>query len=106
MAARLRTAGFSGDDVQVFKPAQRKGNPVVRLRGAGARKPIPLLAHLDVVEALPIDWSFDLFKLTEKDGYYYGRGTGDDKYTVSTPNRFPIAHAPRTIRLMFQPPCR
>jgi acetylornithine deacetylase/succinyl-diaminopimelate desuccinylase-like protein len=83
MAARLRTAGFSGDDVQVFKPAPRKGNLVARLRGTGARKPILLLAHLDVVEALPADWSFDPFKLTEKDGYYYGRGTGDDKYMAA-----------------------
>jgi acetylornithine deacetylase/succinyl-diaminopimelate desuccinylase-like protein len=83
MAARLRTAGFSGDDVQVFKPAPRKGNLVARLRGTGARKPILLLAHLDVVEALPADWSFDPFKLTEKDGYYCGRGTGDDKYMAA-----------------------
>jgi hypothetical protein len=84
MAARLRAAGFSGDDVQVFKPAPRKGNLVARLRGTGARKPILLLAHLDVVEALPTDWSFDPFKLTEKDGYYYGRGTHDDKYMAAT----------------------
>src|SRR5580700_5906153 len=84
MAARLRTAGFSGDDVQVFKPAPRKGNLVARLRGTGARKPILLLAHLDVVEALPTDWSFDPFKLTEKDGYYYGRGTADDKFMAAT----------------------
>ena len=64
MAARLRAAGFSGDDVQVFKPAQRKGNLVARLRGTGARKPILLLAHLDVVEALPTDGSFDPFNRT------------------------------------------
>jgi acetylornithine deacetylase/succinyl-diaminopimelate desuccinylase-like protein len=82
MAARLRAAGFSGDDVQVFKPAPRKGNLVARLRGTGVRKPILLLAHLDVVEALPADWSFDPFKLTEKDGYYYGRGSADDKFMV------------------------
>src|SRR5271169_6277501 len=46
MAARLRAAGFSGSDVQVFTPAPRKGNLVARLRGAGIRKPILLLAHL------------------------------------------------------------
>jgi len=63
MAARLRAAGFSGDDLQVFNPAPRKGNLVARLRGTGARKPILLLAHLDVVEALPADWSFDPFRL-------------------------------------------
>ena len=72
MAACLRAAGI--DDVQVFKPAPRKGNLVARLRGTGARKPILLMAHLDVVEALASDWSFDPFKLTQKDGYFYGLG--------------------------------
>src|SRR5215468_11351828 len=75
MAARLRTAGLSASDVQVFTPAPRKGNLVARLRGTGARKPILLLAHLDVVEARREDWSVDPFKLIEKDGYFYGRGT-------------------------------
>ena len=80
MAARLRAAGFADGDVQVLQPAPRKGNLVVRLRGTGARKPILLLAHIDVVPANREDWSVDPFKLIEKDGYYYGRGTGDDKY--------------------------
>jgi len=83
MAARLRAAGFSGSDVQVLTPAPRKGNLVARLRGAGTRKPILLLAHLDVVPASPADWSVDPFKLTERDGYFYGRGTGDDKYMAA-----------------------
>src|ERR1700732_474415 len=55
MAARLRAAGFDGADVQVLSPAPRKGNLVARLRGPGARKPILLLAHLDVVPANPAD---------------------------------------------------
>ena len=84
MAARLRAVGFAGDDVQVFKPAPRKGNLVARLHGTGGRKPILLMAHLDVVEALASDWSFDPFKLTEKDGYFYGRGSGDDKFMAAT----------------------
>jgi acetylornithine deacetylase/succinyl-diaminopimelate desuccinylase-like protein len=84
MAARLRAAGFPESDVQVFKPAPRKGNLVARLRGAGARKPILLLAHLDVVEARREDWSSDPFKLLEKDGYFYGRGSGDDKFMAAT----------------------
>jgi acetylornithine deacetylase/succinyl-diaminopimelate desuccinylase-like protein len=83
VAAWLRTAGFDAADVQVFKPAPRKGNLVARLRGTGARRPMLLLAHLDVVEAKPEDWSVDPFKLTEKDGYFYGRGTGDDKFMVA-----------------------
>jgi acetylornithine deacetylase/succinyl-diaminopimelate desuccinylase-like protein len=83
MAARLRSAGFGESDVQVFTPAPRKGNLVARLRGTGARKPILLLAHLDVVEARPEDWSVDPFKLIEKDGYFYGRGTADDKFMAA-----------------------
>src|SRR5262245_43818563 len=65
MAARLRAAGFSGDDVHVLVSAPRKGNLVARLRGTGKRRPILLLAHTDVVDARPEDWSFDPFKLTE-----------------------------------------
>jgi len=83
MAERLRAAGFPEADVRVLSPAPRKGNLVARLRGTGARKPILLLAHLDVVEAKPEDWSVDPFKFLEKDGYYYGRGTGDDKYMAA-----------------------
>src|SRR6202790_2303709 len=84
MAARLRAAGFAESDVQVFKPAPRKGNLVARLHGSGARKPILLLAHIDVVEARREDWSFDPFKLLEKDGYFYARGSGDDKFMAAT----------------------
>ena len=79
MAARLRAGGFPDADVHVFSPAPRKGNLVARLRGTGARKPILLLAHLDVVEANREDWSIDPFKLIEQDGYFYARGSGDDK---------------------------
>jgi len=83
MAARLRAAGFADPDLKVFKPTTRKGNLVARLRGTGARKPILLLAHLDVVEARREDWSMDPFKLTEQDGHFYGRGTTDDKYMAA-----------------------
>jgi acetylornithine deacetylase/succinyl-diaminopimelate desuccinylase-like protein len=79
MADRLKAAGFPDEDLKVLGPHPRKGNLVARLRGTGARKPILLLAHLDVVEAKREDWSFDPFKFLEKDGYYYGRGTSDDK---------------------------
>ena len=78
MAARLRAGGFPDADVHVFSPAPRKGNLVARLRGTGARKPILLLAHIDVVPASREDWSTDPFKLVEQDGYFYARGSGDD----------------------------
>ena len=81
MAARLKAAGFPATDIQVLGPDPKKGNLVLRWRaGAGAgRKPILLLAHLDVVEAKREDWSFDPFTFLEKDGFFYGRGTSDDK---------------------------
>ncbi len=83
MAARLLAAGYAKADVQVFEPAPKRGNLVARLRGTGKRKPMLLVAHIDVVEAKREDWTTDPFKLVEKDGYFYGRGTGDDKFMAS-----------------------
>jgi acetylornithine deacetylase/succinyl-diaminopimelate desuccinylase-like protein len=79
MAARLVAAGFPQADVQVLGPDPRKHNLVARYRGTGARRPLLLLAHLDVVQAKREDWSVDPFTFLEKDGWFYGRGTSDDK---------------------------
>jgi acetylornithine deacetylase/succinyl-diaminopimelate desuccinylase-like protein len=80
MAAHVIAAGFPNEDVQVLGPQPNKGNLVVRFRGRAVdRKPILLLAHIDVVEADPADWTLDPFTFVEQDGYYYGRGTSDDK---------------------------
>jgi acetylornithine deacetylase/succinyl-diaminopimelate desuccinylase-like protein len=82
VATRLRAAGFPQTDIFLGGPIPRKGNLVARYRGRNAAlKPMLLLAHLDVVEAAKADWSPDLdpFKFIEKDGFYYGRGTVDDK---------------------------
>jgi len=78
-AARLRAAGFPPSDVQLLGPDPRKHNLVARYRGAGRRRPLLLVAHLDVVEARREDWTVDPFTLVEKDGFFYGRGTLDDK---------------------------
>src|SRR5260370_25978894 len=79
VAARLTAAGFPPSDIFVGGAIPTKANVVVRYRGTGAHKPILLLAHTDVVEALREDWSVDPFVFLEKDGYFYGRGTADDK---------------------------
>lgn len=80
-AARLKAAGFAEADVQVVGARAERGNLVARLRGKGSAKPVLFMAHLDVVEARKEDWSpeFDPFKFTERDGYFYGRGTVDVK---------------------------
>lgn len=79
MAVRLKAAGFPERDVQILGPDPRKGNLIARLRGSGKKRPLLLLAHLDVVEAKREDWSVDPFTFLEKDGFFYGRGTSDDK---------------------------
>jgi acetylornithine deacetylase/succinyl-diaminopimelate desuccinylase-like protein len=78
-AARLKAAGFADTDIFVGGASANKANLVVRYRGTGEKKPILLLAHIDVVEAKRADWSTDPFKFLERDGYFYGRGTSDDK---------------------------
>jgi len=79
VAARFKAEGFPASDIFVGGANPRKANVVVRYHGTGAQKPILLLAHIDVVEAKREDWTTDPFTFIEKDGYYYGRGTSDDK---------------------------
>jgi acetylornithine deacetylase/succinyl-diaminopimelate desuccinylase-like protein len=83
LAQRLIAAGFPKDDVLLAGPNPKKQNLVVRLRGRGREEPILFLAHLDVVAARREDWSVDPFRLTERDGYFYGRGTSDIKSEVA-----------------------
>ncbi len=79
VAKRLRAAGFPDSDIFIGGAIPTKANLVVRFHGSGRLKPILLLAHTDVVEARREDWSMDPFVFTEKDGWFYGRGTADDK---------------------------
>jgi acetylornithine deacetylase/succinyl-diaminopimelate desuccinylase-like protein len=82
LKARFEAGGIS--DVRV-KDHDGTQSMIVRWKAPGksAKKPILLLGHLDVVEALPTDWSLDPFKLVEKDGYLYGRGATDMKNGVT-----------------------
>lgn len=79
MQAALLQAGFSKDDIQIIEPFPRKGNLVLRWKGSGAKQPVLLMAHIDVVEAKREDWKTDPFKLQETDGYFTARGAIDDK---------------------------
>jgi acetylornithine deacetylase/succinyl-diaminopimelate desuccinylase-like protein len=85
MATRLKDAGFSAEDVLVIGPEPGLGNVVARFRGKGSGgRPILTMAHLDVVDALSEDWSMDPYELIERDGYFYGRGTSDNKAGAAT----------------------
>ncbi len=81
MRERLLKAGFPSADLRLVGPNDRYMDLVVRYRGTeeSTKKPLLVIGHLDVVEAKRGDWTVDPFKLTEKDGYFYGRGTQDMK---------------------------
>lgn len=81
MAKRLKAAGYKDADLHLIVPpgGPTKGNLVARIKGDGSKKPLLLLAHIDVVEANRADWVRDPFKLIEEDGMFYARGASDDK---------------------------
>lgn len=99
MAEHLKAAGYPESDLHLFSVPDhpKEGGLVAILPGSDpTAKAILLLAHLDVVEAKREDWTRDPFKLVEEDGYFYGRGTADDKSVaavwVDTMVRFKIDH--------------
>ncbi len=83
LAARFRAAGFDASDVVLAGPSPDKQNLVVRLRGRAPRPAVGYLTHLDVVEALPEAWTVPPFELTERDGWFYGRGALDTKNSAA-----------------------
>nr|WP_315252111.1 M20/M25/M40 family metallo-hydrolase [uncultured Duganella sp.] len=85
MAKRLKAGGFKDSELQIIIPpgGPKKGNLVARLKGDGSKKPLLLLAHIDVVEAKREDWERDPFKLVEENGMFYARGASDDKAMAS-----------------------
>lgn len=89
LAEQFRAGGFPAEDVHVLPlttdDGEQTASLVVRYRGDGSSgaRPILLLAHMDVVDALPEDWERDPFTLLEEGGYFFGRGTSDDKSGVA-----------------------
>ena len=85
LADQLRAAGWADSDVHVLPYASPSDSNTAALiarwpaAGRPTKKPILIIAHMDVVEALRSDWTTEPFSLVEKDGYFYGRGSSDDK---------------------------
>lgn len=85
---RFKKAGFSDDDIQVtdYDSEGEKTQGLIvtyRAKPGSSKKPIVLLGHMDVVDALAKDWVRPPFTLTEEDGYFFGRGTHDNKYGIT-----------------------
>jgi acetylornithine deacetylase/succinyl-diaminopimelate desuccinylase-like protein len=76
IAALYRAAGVP---VQILESAPGRGNLVARLKGSGAKRPLLLLAHVDVVPVEGQPWTVPAFGVTQKDGFLWGRGINDDK---------------------------
>ena len=76
IAEHLRKSGIHA---QILESAPGRGNLIARIKGKGSKRPLLLLAHIDVVPVAGQPWTVPPFRLTEKDGYLYGRGVNDDK---------------------------
>jgi len=89
LVRELKAGGFADTDIEVTD-YDSDGEPVqglmvwYRAEGAPKQAPIVLLAHMDVVDALPDTWTRYPFELIEEDGYFFGRGTADNKYGVTS----------------------
>lgn len=83
LASELTAAGFADDDIQII-PSGETASLIVRYKGdsSSGKQPILFLGHMDVVDAKSEDWELDPFTLTQKDGYFFGRGTIDNKYGI------------------------
>jgi len=83
LAKKFRDGGFAADDVHLIA-FDKTAALVVRYRGDGSGgRPVLLMAHMDVVPAHREDWERDPFKLVEENGYFFGRGTSDNKSGVA-----------------------
>ena len=80
LLARFQRAGVQA---QILESGPGRGNLIARVRGTGAKRPLLLLAHIDVVPVEGQPWTVPPFQPTEKDGYLYARGVSDDKAMAS-----------------------
>ena len=71
--------GREGIAAEIFESAPGRGNLYARLPGTGARRPLILLSHIDVVPATASEWQVDPFSGTVRDGHIWGRGAVDMK---------------------------
>jgi acetylornithine deacetylase/succinyl-diaminopimelate desuccinylase-like protein len=65
--------------VELVESAAGRGNLVARYKGSGAKRPLLLIAHVDVVPVEGQPWTVPPFRVTEKEGFLWGRGVNDDK---------------------------
>ena len=84
IADELKAAGFPEADIKIVPYEGEPGDKTVALiarwrADKPTAKPIMLMAHMDVVEAKRADWKQDPFEFIERDGYFYGRGSYDNK---------------------------
>lgn len=89
LAKEFRSGGFKEEDIHLLsfdEMSEPTAALVIRYKGNGAsgKKPILLVAHMDVVDAHLEDWERDPFTLVEENGYFFGRGTLDDKSGIAT----------------------
>jgi len=83
IARRLRQAGLPDEDIQLVNPHANSWGLVARYRGLAGQGPLLTMAHVDVVTADPDAWAFPPFSFGKKDGYYFGRGTQDNKTGIA-----------------------
>jgi len=77
VGAYLESLGLAPE---YYEPIPRRTNVMARVRGRNPEKPALVLhGHLDVVPAIPEDWSVDPFAGEIRDGMLWGRGSVDMK---------------------------
>lgn len=82
LTAEFKKAGISN---VIVKDHDNTQTLIARWPAAkpSGKKPILLMAHMDVVEAKDSDWKYPPFKFREEGGYYLGRGSNDNKAALT-----------------------